>query len=113
MKVADLARTVASIVRSSSVFEYKVGVTRNPRQRRGAYRGVGLQHYVILESNLSADEALSIEEELYNSLRSDRRAATYTKFREKHRDQPYRRSLGGRKPGAGKEYFVYVAWIER
>jgi hypothetical protein len=112
MTTDEIIATIEAIVASPAIHQYKFGLTSNSSKRRKQYLGVGFQHFVIIESRLSAEEALEKEQIVFNALTksSDKRSAMYRKYHHLSRDFPTARSLGGKKPEGTVCYDLYIAW---
>lgn len=111
MNPDKLLAIIKTIIKSPDIREYKIGITKNSRRRRGEYFTVGYDHYVIIETRLSPSSALQLEEDLFNRLTTNHRFMSYRKYRKKHRDGFNRRSLGGSHHDGSDKYDIYVAWI--
>ena len=78
MHTDKLLAIIKTIIKSPDIHEYKVGITKDSRRRRGEYLTVGYDHYVIIETRLPASSALQLEESLFNLLTINRRSITYS-----------------------------------
>ena len=89
MDIEELAKIVDNIVRSPAIKKYNIGITLNSLARRSSYRGVGFDHYIVLDLQLSAKAALRKERELFHRLTKNRLSVSYRKYRDDARDGPY------------------------
>jgi hypothetical protein len=112
MKTQEIVDTVKAIVASPEISQYKVGLTLNSPRRRLQYLGKGFEHFVILDTWLSAATAVEKEQVVFRALTetSDKRSLVYRKYHLKSRDASTTRSLGGRKPESSDSYDLYMAW---
>ena len=101
---------VHSVVISPMVAGYNIGITCNPQSRRQSYRGVGYEHFAIIDFGLSSSEALALEKDLYDKLTSNKLDVSYEKYRQNAKGTAHRPSLGGKSSSNTLEYCVYVAW---
>lgn len=118
-KPAEIERyvnTIWAIAASRFCKTFLIGYTAVPRyERHGPYRGLGWQHLVAIETGLTQDEALELEEILQG--RCKQGDATGPSFRKKYapsqRQDVYRRSRGNSKVDPeSREHSVYMVWWE-
>lgn len=111
---SKIVATIQSVVASPAIGEYKHGITANPTQRRKSYFNVGFEHFVVLEADLNAEQALKLEEDLFQALTKDpavRRTVLYRKYDNISRDKAHTpMSLGGKVVGSGGTYSLYIVW---
>jgi len=119
IEIADnLIDTIESIVRSTLLKEYNIGITMRPRERKDQYRTWGpknnapsWRHFIILNTrNLDAKGALSIEKELYSMIQLNKKSILFKKYRGDTKYGPYTPSLGGLNDDNSHLYYLYVAW---
>ena len=114
MKTEEIVLTIAAIVASPRVDQYKFGLTMNPPRRRQQYLGVEFEHFVVLDAWLSYHVALNKEQEVFAALtnigKADRRSALFRKYHQLSRDKTTARSLGGKRPNSRTKYYLYIAW---
>lgn len=104
--------TISAISKSPDVIYYNIGITDNPRRRRAPYASLApyYRHFAVLEVDLTANQALTLEQKAFEELQSDARRVSWKKYAPIRRDAPYRPSLGGRARENGASYFFYMAW---
>ena len=112
MKIEEIVSTINAIIQSPLVEQYKMGISMRSPNRRKQYLGVGFEHYVIIDTWLSANEALEKEQETFRLLTKDvdQRSLLYRKYDHKSRDTNTPQSLGGHKPEPEEKYDLYIAW---
>jgi len=108
----QIIATIAAIIASPQIEQYKFGLTLNSPRRRKQYIGVGFEHFAIIDTWLSCDDALSKEQTVFNKItqESDKRSALYRKYHHKSRGAKTGRSLGGKIPVSTDRYDLYIAW---
>ena len=107
--------TVRSIAKSSLVDQYVIGFTgAQLARRRTAYVKEGFHYAVIIEDQMTRDDALWLEEHMFKRLVSVKKTdVCYRKYHHEKRDEPYRRSSGGsEKMPDALTHSVYMAWWE-
>jgi hypothetical protein len=104
MQIERYLEQVKAIAASQLVDQYLVGITANEHARRLAYAREGFEYFFILETRLSREEALALEQALFCTLAAD--PELRAKYHHKKRDEPYRASTGG---AIGEAYCLYIA----
>jgi len=105
--------TVDAIVRSPRVVRYCVGITLDPYSRSKQYRywQVPYPHFAVLETNLSANNALMLEKELFYEIKNSRNnTLRRSKYVPDRIEGEYVNSLGGKASDNDSAYVFYVAW---
>jgi hypothetical protein len=54
LKTDKFLAIIKTIIKSPDIYEYKIGITKDSRRRRGEYFAVGYDHYVVIETRLPA-----------------------------------------------------------
>ena len=105
-----IVNTIDSILASTDLAQYVIGITKSPKSRRSAYLAEGFQHFVILEVELTEKESLDLEEKLFSLFTSKSDVnSRYNKYHAEKRDDKYHRSSGGIH-SSEKDYVLYVSW---
>ncbi|NQZ90954.1 MAG: hypothetical protein HRT97_01275 [Moritella sp.] len=102
---------IKSIIESSTLDQYLVGITKDSVVRRRSYLKEGFDGYVVIDFNLTQKSALDHEEELFNTLTADKTRSPYKKYHNEKRDGSYKRATGG--IPEGEKYDLYIAWINK
>ncbi len=112
MKAEYIVDTIAQIVASPLIEQYKFGITKDSVKRRRQYWGKGFEHYVIIDARIPLKKALDLEQEVFSMLTKtrDKRDLVYRKYHKASRDKVTARSVGG---SPGEHYEFYIAWWER
>jgi len=112
MKSKEIVDTILSIVASPLIDQYKIGITKNSCRRRSQYISVGFEHYVIIDTNLSASSAIKKEQDVFKILtkESNKNSNLYKKYNHNTRDTCTPKSLGGHKPNLDDKYDLYISW---
>lgn len=95
LKTIQAQELILSIISSPLVSWYNIGITCNTDARRKSYRGIGFDHFAIIEFGLSAQKALGFEKNLHEILLLDKRMASYKKYRN-NANGSHKPSLGGK-----------------
>lgn len=110
--VERVVDTILAIAKSPDVVYYNVGITDNPKRRRVPYASLPpyYRHFVVLETGLTAEQALNLERRAFDSLKSDARRSSWKKYAPVRRDAPYHPSLGGKHRENESLYSFYMSW---
>jgi hypothetical protein len=101
----ELIGTIRTICASTLVREYRIGLSAKPDNRRRSYRDtwISYPHFVILETNLTKDQAVELERALQERVWKDVDCSMkYPLAARRHY-----RSTGGRHHPV---YCIYMAW---
>lgn len=110
--VERLEWTIYDIASSPRVESFVIGYTSTPiEQRFQSYRKMEYESVVILASNLTMPDALKLEQALFESIKRDRRFASFRKYHRKKREKRYFPSAGRGSPSPLElVHSVYMAW---
>lgn len=108
----DLLTTIETIVRSPLLDGYNVGITVDSKRRKAQYKNWDptWPHFLIIQKGLSAGAALSIERELQDLIKKNKKLALYRKYRSDTRRKPHTPSLGGLAQDNDRSYDLYICW---
>lgn len=108
----DLLATITTIVRSSLLEEYNIGITVDSKRRSAQYKNWDptWPHYAILKTGLTASQAKQLEEVIQSQIKSNKKSALYRKYRSDTRHKKYAPSLGGLSDNNDRHYDLYICW---
>jgi len=112
MKEHKIVETIKDIIASPLIRQYRFGLTKRSVQRRRTYFHYGYNHYVIIDTGLSANKAIDLEQKVFNLLtkHSGKRSNLYRKYHEGTRDKNTSKSIGGADTESGELYDLYITW---
>ena len=106
-----LMNTIQLIVSSGAVIRYKTGITLNHKRRRYQYASDKYEpypHFVILETRLTREEALILEEKIhYEVVEADGRSSLY---RNRYVEAYAKYTPSDGAPKREGEYSIYLVW---
>ena len=107
-KKASIVNNIQPLLQSPLIESYLIGITKKPTDRHKSYLREGFPFFYILATELSQQEAIEIERDLFTFLTSDKDSFEFIKYHQEKREKSYKPSTGGVKESTDI-YCVYVA----
>lgn len=110
MKTEKIIEAIKDIIASPKIRQYRIGLTKQPRERRNTYFGYNYDHFVILDTELSVEKVIKLEQDVFNALVKSKVSNTYKKYYKDVRDKATSQSIGGADKFSKESYVLYIAW---
>ena len=80
---------VQAFIDSPKVEQFLVGITANEKNRRYAYKKKNFKYFILLDTNMSKEDALKFEEDLFTKFKDNK------KYHSDKKKSSYKPSTGG------------------
>jgi len=99
---------ITTLIHSTEIEKYVVGITATPVRRRYAYEREEFDLFFVIDQELTMNAALELEERCFAEIAESFDSSIYDKYHPEKRNTRYRRSAGGRN-FEGPCYQLYIA----